>query len=115
MVDRSKCVSVSFEIRAARDALYCYPLLTDEPFPFFTYTDAPALLNFLGSYACFLSGVAAIMITDFYLVRRGRIDMREYYNFPGGIYWYWFGFNWRAIAAWVISFAPNLPGLIVSF
>ncbi|KIW20113.1 hypothetical protein PV08_00688 [Exophiala spinifera] len=80
--------------------------------PWLIVQNAPALLNFLGSYACFLSGIAAIMIADFYLVRKGRVDMREYYNFPGGIYWYWFGFNWRAIAAWVISFAPNLPGLI---
>ncbi len=77
------------------------------------FQDAPALLNFLSSYSCLLSGVAAIMIADFYLLRRGRVDMREYYNFPGGIYWYFYGINWRAIVPWIISVAPNLPGLVV--
>ncbi|ORY92762.1 permease for cytosine/purines, uracil, thiamine, allantoin-domain-containing protein [Leucosporidium creatinivorum] len=73
--------------------------------------NAGLFLNFLGAYGSFLSGVAAIMACDFWIVRKGKLDVPELYK-PGGRYWYWHGINPRAVAAWIISFAPNLPGLI---
>ncbi|GAA6014816.1 hypothetical protein JCM10207_002191 [Rhodosporidiobolus poonsookiae] len=79
--------------------------------PWFLLSNAAAFLSFLGLYGSFLSGVASILVTDFWILRRGKVDIRELFKGGDGIYWYWHGINWRAVAAWVISFAPNLPGL----
>jgi NCS1 family nucleobase:cation symporter-1 len=49
------------------------------------------------------------MFTDWYVVRRGKVDVRELYE-PKGIYSYCYGFNLRAIGAWILAFAPNIPG-----
>lgn len=53
----------------------------------------------------FLCPVAA---TDFFLVKKQKVDIREFYN-PHGIYVYFYGFNLRALGAWLFAFAPNLP------
>ncbi|GAA5823400.1 hypothetical protein JCM11251_000622 [Rhodosporidiobolus azoricus] len=79
--------------------------------PWFILRDASAFLAFLGAYGSFLSGVASIMVTDFWIIRRAKVDIREYYTGERSIYWYWHGINWRACVAWVVSFTPNLPGL----
>jgi NCS1 family nucleobase:cation symporter-1 len=56
----------------------------------------------------FLAPVATILATDFFIIRRGKIDVRELYN-QHGIYSYSYGVNWRAFAAWICALAPNLP------
>ncbi|GAA5860430.1 hypothetical protein JCM8547_000302 [Rhodosporidiobolus lusitaniae] len=80
--------------------------------PWFLLRDAGAFLAFLGAYGSFLSGISAIMLVDFWIVRgNGKVDIRDLYLGEKGRYWYWHGINWRAVSAWVISFVPNLPGL----
>lgn len=76
--------------------------------PWRIVTDAPTFYNFLGAYPCFLAPVATILATDFYLVKKGKVDVRQFYE-PRGIYSYFYGFNLRAIGAWICAFAPNLP------
>ena len=46
--------------------------------------------------------------TDFFLIKKQKVDIREFYN-PRGIYMYFYGFNLRALGAWLFAFAPNLP------
>lgn len=48
------------------------------------------------------------MSVDFYVVRKGRVDVREFYE-AQGIYRYVYGINPRAFAAWIFALAPNLP------
>lgn len=53
------------------------------------------------------------MVVDFYVIRRQRVYLPEYYK-VGGLYWYWKGINWRAVAALVLSIVPNMPGMVNS-
>lgn len=76
--------------------------------PWRLVVSAPTFYNFLSAYPVFLAPVATILATDYYLIRSGKIDVRELYN-PSGIYSYTFGINWRAFAAWICALAPNLP------
>ncbi|GAA5942651.1 uncharacterized protein JCM15063_000851 [Sporobolomyces koalae] len=76
--------------------------------PWKIVTDAPSFLAFLGAYPVFLAPIATIMAVDFYIVRRGKVDVRELYE-PQGLYWYQWGLNWRPFVAWVLALAPNLP------
>ena len=38
--------------------------------------------------------------------------MTYYRGNSSSAYWYWHGFNWRALVAWAMGFWPLLPGLI---
>ena len=74
---------------------------------------ATNFLNFMAAYAVFLGPIAAIMVFDFWLVHARKYDSRALYQ-PAGIYAYTFGTNWRAVAAFLVGVAPNLPGFIAS-
>ncbi|TNY18373.1 permease for cytosine/purines, uracil, thiamine, allantoin-domain-containing protein, partial [Rhodotorula diobovata] len=76
--------------------------------PWRIVNNAPSFYNFLGAYPVFLAPVAAIMATDFFLIKKQKVDIREFYN-PQGMYRYFYGFNLRALGAWLFAFAPNLP------
>jgi nucleobase:cation symporter-1, NCS1 family len=52
------------------------------------------------------------MMTDYFWVRRGYgINISNLFK-PRGIYWYNFGCNWRAFAAWFVALAPFIPGMV---
>ncbi|KAH0836467.1 hypothetical protein J3R83DRAFT_8076 [Lanmaoa asiatica] len=53
------------------------------------------------------------MITDFWLVHRGKVDVPAMYD-PNGRYRYTGGFNWRAVLAMSVTVVPMLPGLVNS-
>lgn len=72
---------------------------------------AIGFLQFMAGYTVFLGPIAGIMLADYYLVKRGRIDVPALYK-PKGRYRYYGGVNWRAVVALVVSVPPNLPGLI---
>jgi cytosine/uracil/thiamine/allantoin permease len=74
---------------------------------------AGSFLNFMAAYAVFLGPIAAIMVFDFWVVHRGKYDTLALYQ-RHGIYAYTGGTNWRAIAAFIVGVAPNLPGFIQS-
>ncbi|BGP27027.1 NCS1 allantoate transporter [Rhodotorula toruloides] len=76
--------------------------------PWRIVTDAPQFYSFLSSYPVFLAPVATILATDFYIIRKGKVDVRQYYD-PEGIYRYFYGVNLRAVVAWIFALAPNLP------
>ncbi|KAH8687923.1 permease for cytosine/purines, uracil, thiamine, allantoin-domain-containing protein [Tricladium varicosporioides] len=71
---------------------------------------ASSLLTFMGALAIFLAPIAAVMAADYWIVRRGAVDVPALYQ-SHGRYRYDAGFNWRAAAAMMVSLAPNLPGM----
>jgi len=81
--------------------------------PWKILASAAKFLAFLGGYTIFLGPMTAILMTDYYLVRRGRVSVPDMYNFHG-VYRYSakYATNWRAVAALIIGFAPPLPGFI---
>lgn len=65
-----------------------------------------ALLNnlfvFLGYYGAFLSAIGGIMVADYYLIRRRRLNVPDLYRVDGQ-FRYSGGFNWAGLAAWVVA------------
>src|SRR2546426_6257074 len=68
------------------------------------------ILGWLGGYAAFLGPVAAIMICDYFLVRKRNLQVEDLY-LRGGVYEYSRGFNWRAVAALALGAGTALVGL----
>ncbi len=69
------------------------------------------LFTWLNGYAALLGPIAAILIADYWVVRRRELDVGDLYR-RGGRYEYLGGFNWRAIAALVLGVVPCLPGFV---
>ncbi|KZO89551.1 hypothetical protein CALVIDRAFT_603570 [Calocera viscosa TUFC12733] len=83
--------------------------------PWTIISDAGALLSFLSGYSCLMGPISGVMITNFYLVHKKKLDIRELYNgSPQGLYYYYHGWNWRAWLALGCGFLPVFPGFINS-
>lgn len=81
--------------------------------PWKILASAARFLAFLGGYTIFLGPMTAILMTDYYITRRGCVSVPDMYDFHG-IYRYSakYATKWRSIAALVVGFAPPLPGFI---
>jgi NCS1 family nucleobase:cation symporter-1 len=69
------------------------------------------LFVWLGGYGGMLGAVGGIMIADYYVVRRGRLDVDALYR-RGGPYEYSGGFHITALIALLAGIAPNVPGFL---
>jgi nucleobase:cation symporter-1, NCS1 family len=79
-------------------------------FPWALYDNAGAyIFTWLGGYGSLLGAIAAVMIVDYWLVRRQQLDLVELYR-EHGRYWFRNGFNLAALAAVVAAVAPVVPG-----
>ncbi|KAI5117273.1 hypothetical protein M0805_001003 [Coniferiporia weirii] len=81
--------------------------------PWEILASASGFLSFMNGYSVFLGPFAGIMVTDYWLVHRGNVDVPSMYR-PHGRYRYVGGVNWRAALALLVSVTPNMPGLINS-
>lgn len=79
--------------------------------PWEILASAPGFLAFMSGYTVFLGPFAGVMVVDYWLVHRGKVDVPAMYD-PQGRYRYWNGINWRAAVALLVSVTPTLPGLI---
>jgi NCS1 family nucleobase:cation symporter-1 len=70
------------------------------------------IFTWLIGYSALLGPIAGIMLCDYYVLRKTRLNVGALYE-QGGEYSYGAsGINWRAVAALGIAVAPNLPGFI---
>ncbi|KAI0674670.1 NCS1 nucleoside transporter family [Trametes maxima] len=81
--------------------------------PWEIVTTAQGFLSFMNGYTVFLGPFAGIMVTDYWIIHRGRVDVPSMYQ-PHGRYRYTYGFNWRAVLTMLLAVPPNMPGLIAS-
>ncbi len=83
-------------------------------FPWKLYEDVGAyIFTWLVGYGSLLASFLAVMVFDYWLLRRTRLELEELYRpGPGGRYWFSGGFNWRALVAVAIGVIPVLPGFI---
>lgn len=79
--------------------------------PWKIQASATSLTTFLSGYAIVLAPILSVMICDYYIIRKGRVHVPMLYQ-NDGIYRYFYGVNWRAVAALVVAVPVNLPGLI---
>jgi NCS1 family nucleobase:cation symporter-1 len=75
--------------------------------------NAAGLLSFLSGYSCLMGPLAGTMVCDYYIIKKQKLNVQELYK-DNGIYWYDYGFNWRAFAAFFCGFIPVLPGFAKS-
>ena len=60
------------------------------------------LFVFLGYYGAFLSAIGGIMIADYYLIRRRRLNVPDLYRLDGQ-FRYAGGFNPAGLIAWLVA------------
>jgi len=75
--------------------------------------NAAGLLAFLSGYSSIMGCVAGVMCSDYYLIKKRKLDIHELYR-DHGIYHYQYGVNWRAFVAFTVGFAPLVPGFAKS-
>src|ERR671917_1318265 len=79
-------------------------------FPWVLYNSAGAyIFTWLVGYGSLLGAIGAVMIADYWIVRRRQLSLPDLYRYDGR-YAYSGGWNWRAIAAVLIGVIPVLPG-----
>lgn len=79
-------------------------------FPWLLLETAGAyIFTWLVGYGSLLGAIGAVMIMDYWILRRRRLDLADLYKHEGR-YAYSGGWNWRAIAAVLIGVVPVLPG-----
>lgn len=78
--------------------------------PWEILASAESLLTFMDAYSIWLAPIAGILISDYWIVNRQRVNIPDMYR-PDGMYAYekW-GTNWRSAVAFTVAFAPLLPG-----
>ena len=80
--------------------------------PWKIISSAMSLLNFMAALGVFLAPIAALLASDYWLVKKRAIDVpalyrrRARYSYGNTV-----GTNWRAVVAFLIGAVPNLPGL----
>lgn len=57
---------------------------------------------------------SGIMLADYLVVRQRTLKIEDLYvGDARSIYWYQFGFHWRAGVAWVLGTWPTFPGFVM--
>jgi NCS1 family nucleobase:cation symporter-1 len=78
--------------------------------PWHIYGSAWAVNYFLGGLGAILGPLFAIMMVDFFRVRRRKVDVDDLYvDGPQGAYWYQGGWNVKAIQAFVPAALVSVP------
>ena len=71
------------------------------------------IFTWLIGYSALLGPVAGIMIADYWVVRRTRLDTPGLY-LKEGAYWYGDGWRWVTVAILAVAVAPNVPGFLAA-
>ncbi len=71
------------------------------------------IFTWLVGYSSLLGPVGGIMIIDYYIIRKQKLNVSELYN-RNGNYRYANGFNNKAILALLLGILPNVPGFLVT-
>ena len=80
-------------------------------FPWVLFNNAGAyIFTWLVGYGSLLGAIGAVMIVDYWIVRRTQLDLADLYK-SDGRYAYSNGWNWKAIIAVFRRCDPGLPRL----
>jgi NCS1 family nucleobase:cation symporter-1 len=71
------------------------------------------IFTWLIAYSALLGAVGGVLITDYFLIRRTRLDLPGLYV-KEGPYWYFGGFNPAALVALAAGIAPCVPGFLAT-
>ncbi|KAH9885728.1 permease for cytosine/purines, uracil, thiamine, allantoin-domain-containing protein [Xylariomycetidae sp. FL2044] len=75
---------------------------------------AGLFISVLNSFGMFVAPLAGINVVDFWIVRKLNWKIPDFYKngAEDNIYWYHYGLNWRAFAAWTLVVWASFPGFI---
>ena len=76
-------------------------------------TAAGFIFNFLGGYSLLLGACGGVLIADYWILRRGRLDLAGLYR-KNGSYWYVGGWNPIAMVALLVGMAVSVPGFLAT-
>jgi len=80
--------------------------------PWYLYRNAGAyIFTWLLGYSALMGAIAGILICDYWVIRKQKLSLKDLY-LENGLYSYDNGFNWRAVAAFVLAIAPVVPGFL---
>ena len=69
------------------------------------------IFTWLVGYASLLGPIAGVLMVDYFLVKKQRLEVKELYQ-TKGIYTYTNGFNLKAIFSFVLGVIPTVPGFL---
>jgi len=70
------------------------------------------VFQWLGGYSGGLGSIAGVLIADYWLIRRRRLELADLYRLRG-VYSYAGGWNWRAVVATLLGCAMAWGGLVI--
>jgi NCS1 family nucleobase:cation symporter-1 len=80
--------------------------------PWYLYRNAGAyIFTWLIGYSGLMGAIGGILICDYWVIRRQRLDLKDLFM-PDGRYSYSNGINRSAVAAFVLSIVPVIPGFL---
>ncbi|GLT71788.1 hypothetical protein SLA2020_437830 [Shorea laevis] len=69
--------------------------------------------TWLVGYSALLGPIGGIILTDYYLIHRTNLSIKDLYSLsPYGLYYYSGGYNLAAMAALVVGILPVIPGFL---
>lgn len=81
--------------------------------PYTLLTSSNQFTTYLSAYSVFLSSIAGVMCSDYYLVRRGYLEVKELYDArKTGPYFFGVGIHWRAYVAYIAGILVNVVGFV---
>ncbi len=69
------------------------------------------IFTWLVGYSALLGAIGGVLICDYYVIRKTRLDLIGLYR-KEGPYWYVGGWNPKALVALAAGILPNLPGFL---
>ncbi|KAJ4385720.1 uracil permease [Gnomoniopsis smithogilvyi] len=79
--------------------------------PYTLLTSSNQFTTYLSAYSVFLSSIAGVMVSDYYFVRKGYLEVKELYDArQTGPYFFTFGVHWRAYVAYIAGILINVVG-----
>ncbi len=70
------------------------------------------IFTWLVGYSGLLGSIAGVMLTDYYVLRRARLNVGDLYRQDGAYSYGGSGVNWRALAAIGLGIIVNVPGFL---
>jgi nucleobase:cation symporter-1, NCS1 family len=75
--------------------------------------DSNSFTTYLSAYSVFLSSIAGVIICDYYIVRKGYLELKNLYAATNASpYFYWFGWSWRGYASYIAGILINIVGFV---
>ena len=79
--------------------------------PWVLVSSSSNFTTYLSAYSVFLSSIAGVIISDYYAVKKGYLQITDLYSGQKtGPYFYTLGINWRGYAAYIAGILINVVG-----